>query len=644
MSDAKILIVEDEGIEALDLQHRLASLGYPTPEFVFSGEEAVAKVEETPPDLVLMDIMLRGEIDGVTAAEQIRAHFDIPVIYLTAYADDDTLQRAKITEPYGYIVKPFRERELHITIDMALYKHRMEQRLRESERWLSTTLRSIGDAVIATDRHGRIRFMNRVAEELTGWTQEEAADRELAEVFNIINMYSRQPVENPVAKVLRDGSIVGLANHTLLIARDGHEIPIDDSAAPIRDSRDAIIGVVLVFRDITERQQAELALRESEERYRALAERLREADWRKNEFLAVLSHELRNPLASIRNSLSILGRAQAGSKQARRAQEVLGRQVGQLSRLVDDLLDVTRITRNKIELHRQRLDLNELVHHTVEDHRALFENQGVRLEAELWPSAMFLDGDHARLVQVVGNLLQNALKFTGKGGKTRVSVEGDALGRRAIIRVADTGAGMTPEVISHLFEPFMQAQATLDRTRGGLGLGLALSKGLIELHGGEISASSAGLGQGSEFVIALPLSETSTQEPEDISPPMPRRSLRVLIIEDYFDVAETLRELLELDDHQVAVAYSGAEGLAKAREFHPEVVLCDIGLPNMSGYDVARAFRKDETLNGMLLVALSGYALPEDVRRAIDAGFDCHLAKPVDMEELTRVLARVQDR
>ncbi|HHW91862.1 MAG TPA: response regulator, partial [Firmicutes bacterium] len=609
MHDVKILIVEDEGVEALDIQHRLISLGYPTPDIAFSGEEAVQKAGEISPDLVLMDIMLPGEIDGITAAELIKACLDIPVIYLTAYADDNTLQRAKITEPNGYIIKPFRERELHITIDMALYKHQIEKKLKESEKWLATTLRSIGDAVITTDQNGLVTFMNPVAEVLTGWQLEEGRYKKLTEVFNIINMYTRKPAENPVKKVLQEGFTVGLANHTILINRNGAEIPIDDSAAPIKDSRENIIGVVLVFRDVTERKEAEEALRRSEERYRELAEKLRVADERKNEFLAVLSHELRNPLTSIRNSLFILDQAEPGGEQARRAKGILERQVGQLSRLVDDLLDITRITRNKIRLQRERIELNELVRQTIEDHRALFEASGVQLETEFAPAALFLQADRVRLVQVVGNLLQNAAKFTGHGGKTRVSIESDTAKQRAIIRVADTGVGMAPEQVSRLFQPFMQAEITIDRSRGGLGLGLALSKGLVELHGGEISASSAGLGKGSEFVVSLPLDSISGAELQDVPAEGPRRSRRVLIIDDYTDIAESLRELLELNNHKVAVAYNGPDGIAKAREFRPEILLCDIGLPRMNGYEVAGAFRRDEELSNVYLVAMTGYAL-----------------------------------
>jgi PAS domain S-box-containing protein len=486
MSGARILIVEDEGIEALDLQQRVTGMGYTVLDIVSTGEEAIEKAGETLPDLVLMDIMLPGEIDGVTAAEQIRSRFNLPVIYITAYADEDTLQRAKVTEPYGYIVKPFRERELQITIDMALHKHEMGKKLRESAKWFSTTLKSIGDAVIATDKKGRITFMNPVAERLMGWKLEEVKSKKLTEVFNIINMYSRQPAENPVTRVLLEGVTIGLANHTLLIAKDGTEIPIDDSAAPIKDDQGNIVGVVLVFHDVTERIQTEAALRESEERYRTLAEELREADNRKNEFLAILSHELRNPLAAIQNSLNILDRTKPGSDQALLAKSIIDRQVRQLSHLVDDLLDITRITQKKIKLQRQRLELNELVRRTLEDHRSLFEKSGVRLEAELAPTPIFSNADGARLAQVVGNLLMNAAKFTDYGGHTRVCLESDATQQQAIIRVIDTGIGLAPETLPRLFRPFMQAETTLDRSRGGLGLGLALSKGLVELHGGKL--------------------------------------------------------------------------------------------------------------------------------------------------------------
>jgi len=390
--------------------------------------------------------------------------------------------------------------------------------------------------------------------------------------------------------------------------------------------------ILLGISDVTERHDAKLALE-------AANARLRDSDRRKNEFLAVLSHELRNPLAPIKNSLHILGRSAPGGEQARRAQAVVARQFDQLVRLTDDLLDMTRVTTGKVHLQRERLELDDLVRRSVEDHRPMFDAAGVRLELAPARAHLFISGDGDRLAQVVGNLLQNAAKFTPPEGRVTVTVSEEAGGRRAALRVADTGPGMTPEVLARLYEPFAQADRTLDRSKGGLGLGLALVKRLVELHGGEVTASSAGPGQGSEFTVHLPLVEKQPEEP----PPPDRRALslprrRVLVIEDNHDAADSLRELLEFEHQDVAVAYDGPEGIAKARSFRPDVVLCDIGLPGMNGYDVARAFRADAALGGAFLVALTGYALSEDLEQAAAAGFDQHLVKPPDLEKLERVL------
>jgi PAS domain S-box-containing protein len=276
MPEARILIVEDEAIAAMDIQQSLVGFGYPLPDLAYTGEEGLRKVEETQPDLVLMDIMMPG-IDGVSAAEKIRARFDIPIIFLTAYSDENSLRRARITAPYGYILKPFQERELHITVDVALFRHKMERALKEREKWLATTLRSIGDGVIATDEKGLVTFMNPVAEALLGFKLEEVQQKNLTEVFHIVNRDTRETVVNPVTKVILEGNVVGLANHTILISRDGREIPINDSAAPIKDDHGNVVGVVLVFSDITEREKAEESLRESQTENEFLASLIRAA-------------------------------------------------------------------------------------------------------------------------------------------------------------------------------------------------------------------------------------------------------------------------------------------------------------------------------------------------------------------------------
>lgn len=257
MSKIKILIVEDESIVAMDIKHRAEGLGYEVIGVTPSGEEALEMVRKNPPDLILMDIVLKGKIDGIEAAQRIHDNFDIPVLYLTAYSDEETLKRAKITEPFGYIIKPFEDRELHSSVEIAIYKHEMDRKLKESEKWLSTTLESIGDAVIATDKEGVIIFMNPVARKITGWDQDESIGKTLLDVFQLINEDTGIPLEDPVTKVLKKDAVIEMNDPALLITKNGTRLPIDDSSAPIRDENGNVIGVALVFRDITERKRAE---------------------------------------------------------------------------------------------------------------------------------------------------------------------------------------------------------------------------------------------------------------------------------------------------------------------------------------------------------------------------------------------------
>ena len=394
---------------------------------------------------------------------------------------------------------------------------------------------------------------------------------------------------------------------------------------------------VAVFDNITQRKQAEEALRKSEAD-------LKEVDRRKNEFLAMLSHELRNPLAPIRNCLAILERVSPGSDRARRAQQTIDRQTAHMTRLIDELLDVTRISRGKINLQRERLDLCDLARRTAEDHRSLFAKEGVELEVRTVDHRIWVNGDPTRLAQVLGNLLQNAAKFTAPGGTTLVSVEEDLSVGEALIHVRDSGIGVSAELLPHLFEPFTQADKTLDRSGGGLGLGLSLVKSLVELHGGRVEGRSGGEGSGAEFTVRLPI-ERQVVEPASVGvtvAPEPLRKQRVLVIEDNVDAAESLGDALQLSGYEVAVAFDGSQGIVKAHEFKPDVVFCDIGLPGMDGYEVARALRSDAALTGVLLAALTGYTGPEDQQRAAEAGFARHLAKPASLQTIEQVIASVR--
>src|SRR6266508_1673647 len=295
MGNARILVVEDEVIVLRDLQQTLAQLGYDVPAVATSGAAAIAQAAAVRPDLVLMDIRLRGGMDGITAAQQIRTQLAIPVVYVTAHSDALTLQRVHPTAPYGYILKPFNERELYVAIETALYRHKVEDKLKRVEQWLTATLKSIGDAVIATDHAGMITFMNPIAEALTGWTQADTLGRPLTEGFVARTEPAQTPIENPDTRVLREGIVIDIAPDTYLVARDGRTIAISDSAAPIRDDQGTITGVVLVFRDITEHKRTEQALRRSEARYRLLSEHSRDLigflDRRGHVLYASPSHE-----------------------------------------------------------------------------------------------------------------------------------------------------------------------------------------------------------------------------------------------------------------------------------------------------------------------------------------------------------------
>jgi PAS domain S-box-containing protein len=379
---------------------------------------------------------------------------------------------------------------------------------------------------------------------------------------------------------------------------------------------------------------------------RAAEEALRAAARRKDEFLAMLAHELRNPLAPIRNATQVIKLLGPAEPSLAKAREMIDRQVSHLARLVDDLLDVSRITRGKVLLRKEWLDLVPLVRSAVEDHRGLLEGTGLTLSAELPESPLWVEGDPTRLAQVVGNLLHNANKFTDAGGRVNVRLAASPEAEEAVLSVRDTGTGMEEDIQARLFEPFSQADRSLDRSRGGLGLGLALVKGLAELHGGCVRATSPGPGRGSEFTVYLPLSrqpervEAAARQPEATA-----RPLRVLVIEDHPDAAESLRMLLQVFGHAVAVAHAGKVGLESARVFRPDVVLCDIGLPGgMDGYAVADALRRDPEAAGMALIALSGYGQEEDKRRARQAGFDRHLTKPVDPQTLAQLLGGLPRR
>jgi|GEM_PF-1325139 len=638
----------------------------------------------------------------------------------------------------------------------------------EQEQWFRTTLNSIGDAVMATDADGRVTYVNRIAERLSGWTQAEAQGRPVETVFRIVNEDTRKTVEDPVAKVRATGLIVGLANHTVLLAKDGAEYPIDDSAAPIQGKDGKMTGVVLVFHDVTGQRKASRELARSEarksaivsnaldaiitidhrghvlefnpaaeeifgykaadvigkemaqfivpEKYRSAhrngishyistgegpilnkrteltglradgsefsvelaitpiegeekplftghlrditerkraehelretAARLSDADRRKSEFIAILAHELRNPLAPVRNALELIELSGRDPETMDIALPMMERQLGQLVRLIDDLLDITRISHGKVSLQREVVDLVEVVKQAEEVVRMPCQQNGQDLQVTLPSQPLRTYADGARLLQVFTNLLHNACKFTQRGGAVGITLEQQ--GQQAVIRVKDNGAGIAPEELDRIFTLFTQGEDPLgNRKQEGLGIGLSLVRLLVEMHQGSVTARSDGRDKGSEFEIRLPLVEMMDGRKGPVSGEgLTHTARRVLVVDDNRDAAQSLAYVLRKKGHEVYEAYDGIHGVQEAALHLPEVVVLDLGMPGLNGYEVAERLRHMPGMEHAYLIALSGWGQEEDRRRSKAAGFDIHLTKPADTAkflELLRELPRTEE-
>jgi signal transduction histidine kinase/CheY-like chemotaxis protein len=387
-------------------------------------------------------------------------------------------------------------------------------------------------------------------------------------------------------------------------------------------------------------RKAEAALRESEQRYREIAAKAEDADRRKDEFLATLAHELRNPLAPIGNALALTEYADGDQHIQQQAHETIQRQFGQMVRLVDDLLDVGRITRDKLELRRERVELASVIHQAIETCRSLADSMGHTLLVDLPAEPIWVYADPVRLAQVFINLLNNACKFSEAGATISIGAERD--GDEVVVRVKDTGIGIAPDKLESIFEMFEQVDKSLERTRGGLGIGLTLVKRLVELHGGRISVRSEGPGRGSEFIVRLPVVKGAAAAADGVAKPVGAnaQSRRILVADDNQDAARSLALLLKHRGHVVETAFDGAEAIKKAESWRPEVMLLDLGMPEMNGYEVCRSIRQRPWGRGIRIVALTGWGQERDRQNTRDAGFDAHLVKPVDVGLLGEVLSR----
>jgi len=496
-------------------------------------------------------------------------------------------------------------------------------------------------ACLILDPEGRVASWNRGGERIFGYRAAEILGRSSFILFTPEDRRDGVPeLELETAATKGHAS-----DDRWQMRKDGTPFFANGVSIPLRDGQGALLGFGKILRDYTEEKL-------NEERLRDRATILAEADRHRTEFLAVLAHELRNPLAPILSSLHILGREEREDPRQEKARLIIERQVRQLSRLIDDLLDVSRITSGKIVLRKEPADLRVILEHAVQTARPLIEARRHHLSTVLPKQPVWLEADPMRLEQVVANLLNNAAKYTADGG--RILLAAEVRNGEALVMVGDTGMGIAPDLLASVFDPFVQGSRSLDRSEGGLGIGLTLVRKLVEMHGGVIEARSQGLGQGSEFLVRLPvMNRGSLYEPEaplvsvpgaavgtesGTAEPLP---LRVLVVDDNVDTVESLSILLEMAGHEVRSAHSGPDAIEAAAAFSPHAVLLDIGLPGLSGYEVARRLRNDPRLAGAALIAVSGYGQDEDRHRSKEAGFDRHLLKPLDFGELQKLLATV---
>jgi PAS domain S-box-containing protein len=766
-----ILVVDDKEGTRYTVCRLLRREGYGVVEAA-CGEQAL-RLARDKPDLIILDVKL-PDLDGYEVCRRLKsapATAAIPVLHLSAYmVESDSRSTGLESGADGYLTHPVEPRELAAQVRALLRVRHAERQAREQEELFRVTLSSIGDAVISTDNHGLIRFLNPVAATLCGWEAAEAVGRPLTDVFHAFEEGSGRAIDDPVSRVFREGRRVALTNHAILVSRDGIRKPIEDCASPIRGDDGSTMGVVLVFRDVTERRKADADVRSARERLRltvesvreyaiytmdmdglidgwnagaeaiygypraeilgqdgkilwteedraggvpewemATAERegqaeddrwhrkrdggrffasgiltivrghdgrptgftkvardvtarkladeaLREQDRRKNEFLAMLAHELRNPLAPISNALRIIRIEEPEAyTSARQAWEMIERQVEHMVRIVDDLLDVSRISHGQIKLQPARIDLAAVLSRAVESSRPLIDARRHDLVVRLVGRPLPLHADPVRTAQIFWNLLNNAAKYTPEGGRIMLSadvVEPGPGGAEAgvLVRVRDTGMGIPAEMLPRVFDLFTQVEHTIDRSEGGLGIGLTLVRRLTEMQGGTVEATSAGPGLGSEFSVRLPLVDRPTTSVPATPHDTPRSkaraaaSRRILVVDDIRDSADSLSKLLRLFGNDVRTSYEGRQAILAAEDYQPDVVLLDLGLPGMNGYEVAAGLRKIAALDGVTLVALTGFGTEEDRRQTEAAGFDHHLVKPVDIDALRTLLASMPDR
>jgi signal transduction histidine kinase/DNA-binding response OmpR family regulator len=670
---ANILIVDDQPGKLLTFETVLQELGQNLV-FASSGRDALRHVLERDFAVILLDVNM-PELDGFETAELIRGHrrsAHTPIIFITAYADEIQMVRGYTLGAVDYLLSPFVPAVLRSKVGVFVQLHAMQlQTRRQAED--RAAMRSAETAREAAERQQqRSAFLSRASRVLGGSLDATVGARELA----LLALQADEGLHGSacVASVAHDGSpqVEQLALGRLpapladaLRAAFQRRVAVDEdgvAAYPLM-AGDALLGALAVLAagdgtldtplldDLAERagvafQNARLyrSLQHEIVERRAAERQLQAAGRRKDEFLAMLSHELRNPLAAACSALELVRRLGPLEPRLQQAAGVMDRQLGHMTRLIEELLDVARISQDKIVLVREPVDLNQVIAHSVESVQRLLEQRSQTLRLELPDEPVWINGDAARLAQIVSNLLHNAAKYSPAGAPIELRCAVDGSG--ALIKVRDQGEGIDAELLPHVFDMFAQGQRGLDRGQGGLGVGLTLAMRLAQLHGGRVEAYSDGPGCGSEFRVRLPCLWLAHSEAGRAAAALqgaaqaPAVRRRVVVIDDNLDAAEGTAALLQLDGHEVRTAGDGIAGLTASAEFRAEVVIVDIGLPLLDGHEVARRLRSMPASAPLLLIALTGYGQPTDRAAALEAGFDCHFVKPVDPDDLMRCISQ----
>ena len=609
----RILIVEDDaGVATLE-QRQLQRAGYDV-DVATTPDEAIAALRQGNVNLALLDLHLDGA-SGLDLYDQMKAEKgSVPAILVTAFADQAVAIRALRAGVRDLVPKsPDYLDHLPSAVHRIFEQVRVERKLAESELRLASIVGAAMDAIVMCDESLRVVLFNRSAEEMFGCPAVDALGRPLVAFIPALDLLNGAP----------DGADAGRVQRRLeveAIRAGGDRVPVEVSVSDVLVHGSRLFTVIA--RDISERRRTEAELRES--------------DRRKDVFLGMLAHELRNPLAAIMTAAEVLHRSADASAGARLT-SVIRRQTGTLARMVDDLLDVSRVTLGKIQLRDEPVLLTEVVARALDGVREAAASTGLRLEVDFAAGPVWVNGDSTRLEQVFANLLQNAVKFTPPAGTVSVQVLSEA--GEATARVRDTGIGIDQALLPKVFDLFVQGDMSLDRSKSGLGIGLALVQQVVTMHRGRVSAHSGGPGQGSEFVVRLPVSmQEGIGDERPDAPGLSADAVNVLVVDDQPDLADCVALLVDTLGHRGRAVYGGAEALAAGRAEVPDLMLVDIGMPGMTGYELARLVRGDPALSKVRLVALTGYGREEDRARVLEAGFDQHVTKPVADAKLRDLL------